>query len=57
MCAEFVMLTLMIKKKIQTAAENLGEIRGGGKRRERKGLVLPDTKIYYKSTIITMVKI
>lgn len=25
------------KKKIQTAAENLGEIRGGGKRRERKG--------------------
>lgn len=51
------MLTLMIKKKIQTAAENLGEIRGGGKRRERKGLVLPDTKIYYKSTIITMVKI
>lgn len=52
-CAEFTMLTLKLKKKI---AGKPGKIRRVEKAGEEKGLALPDIKMYYKTTIIMMVK-
>lgn len=52
-CAEFTTLTLKLKKKKQESQEKLGE---GEKAGEEKGLALPDIKMYYKTTIIMMVR-
>lgn len=53
-CAEFTMLTLKLKKK--KIAGKPGKIRRVEKAGEEKGLALPDIKMYYKTTIIMMVK-
>lgn len=42
-----------VRKKKQESQEKLGE---GEKAEEEKGLALPDIKIYYKTTIIMMVR-